>query len=204
MLLFHKNQSKVSSRQQIQIKQVNDGILELTKGKYRLILHVSPINFELKSEAEQDALIDIYQSVLNSLSHPIQILTSIREMDLDRYIEDLKAKQHNETIQVYKKQINNYAEFVKKLVSKNKVLSRKFYIVIPIDDSSSLDFETIREQLLLSADILSKGLGRLGMHVKRLTSLEVLEYFYDFYNPKSSKRQPFIDKTISMFSESLT
>ena len=60
MSIFRKSNNKTSSRKQIQIKGVKDGILLLPGNKYRAVLELSSINFELKSEAEQDALIETY------------------------------------------------------------------------------------------------------------------------------------------------
>jgi hypothetical protein len=72
--LLKKSNSISSSRRQINISGVNDGVLILPSFKYRSILQVSSINFELKSEAEQDVVIDTYQSFLNSLAIPLQIV----------------------------------------------------------------------------------------------------------------------------------
>jgi hypothetical protein len=198
MSLLRKSNKKASSRLQINIRCVKDGVIALPGNQYRLVLHVSSVNFELKSEDEQDALIEAYQSVLNSLVCPIQILICIREMDFDKYIEDFHARQKNETEIIYRKQINNYAEFVSRLVAKNKILSRQFYIVLPYNAKDGVDFDFAREQLVLSADILDKGLARLGMKTRQLTSLELLDFFYSFYNPGHAKTQPITAKTLKL------
>src|SRR5438045_4119986 len=87
--ILQKSRAKASARQQINIRGVNDGVLMLTKGRFRVVLEVSSINFELKSEDEQDALIDTYESFLNSLPCPLQIIIRIRELDMDNYLADL-------------------------------------------------------------------------------------------------------------------
>ncbi len=131
MLLFNKSKAKVSSRRQIQIKEVRDGILVLPNYAYRLVIETSSINFELKSDEEQDVLIDGFQNFLNSLPCELQILIRVREVDIDGYLETFMKQNNHETEQVYKDQLTNYNEFIKKLVSGNKILSRSFYIVIP-------------------------------------------------------------------------
>lgn len=201
MSVFRKSDRKVPSRLQIDIKHIKDGIMVLPRNQYRLILHASSVNFELKSEDEQDALIETYQSVLNSLVCPIQILICIREMDLDKYIEEFNARLQNEREDIYKKQIVNYAEFVSKLVTKNKILSRQFYIVLPYSSKDDSDFDLAQEQLALSADILNKGLARLGMRTEKLTSLELLDFFYGFYNPAYVKTQPITEQTLQLLKE---
>ncbi|OGE32827.1 hypothetical protein A3C59_04360 [Candidatus Daviesbacteria bacterium RIFCSPHIGHO2_02_FULL_36_13] len=182
---------KSSSRKQIRIKEVKEGILILPGNRYRSIIETSAVNFELRSEEEKDQIIDNFQNFLNSLPANIQILIRVREVDIDKYLEDFTKKQENEESQVYKDQIQNYCEFISDLVSGNKILSRKFYVIIPYDvlDKKS-DFELIKEQIQLRQDIIVKGLEKLGMKTRVLDSLEVLELFYTFYNPDQIKSQP--------------
>jgi hypothetical protein len=191
----------VSSRKQIDIEGVRDGILILPDGHYRTVLNASSINFELKSEAEQDALIDTYQSFLNSLACPLQIVVRIREMDMDKYLEEFESRIANESVEIYKTQIQNYTEFVQSLISNNKILSRHFYVVLPFDDKDA-DFDMVKEQLNLNMDIVAKGLSRLGMQSRQLSSLEILDLFYTFYNPSQAKRQPISHQTLTLLNES--
>jgi len=185
-----------SARHQINIKEVKDGVLVLPGNKYRMILETSAVNFELKSEAEQDQIIDTFQNFLNALPCSIQILIRTRELDIDSYLEDFMEHNNHETNKVYKEQLEEYGQFIKKLVSGNKILTRKFYIVISDSiDSGKGDFSIIKEQLKLNQDIITKSLERLGMKTRELGNLEVLDLFYSFYNPSKTKTQPLRHKT---------
>ena len=196
MSIFSKSK-KSSSRQQIQIKEVVDNILVLPGNEYRQILETSSINFELKSEEEQDVIIDSFQNFLNSLSCEIQILVRVREVDIDRYVEDIGKTKDKETIPAYKKQIEGYCSFVKKLVSGNKILSRRFYIVIPYKHTERhQDMKLIKEHLNLEKDIIIKGLERMQMKARSITGLEILNLFYGFYNPESLKTQALTRETV--------
>jgi hypothetical protein len=198
--IFKKSNSKQSSRRQIDIKGVRDGILILPNNKYRSVLEISSVNFELKSEAEQDALIDTYQSFLNSLATSLQIVVRIREMDMDKYLDDFNARMQQEDEQIYKDQVQNYTEFVRSLITKNKILSRHFYVILPFDGKEK-DFGLIKEQLGTNADIVTKGLARLGMQAKPLDSLELLDLFYGFYSAGQAKRQPLKKQTMQLLTE---
>ena len=202
MSVLRKSNNKLSARRQINIKSVKDGVLALPGNEYRLVLETSSINFELKSEAEQDALIETYQSFLNSLGSALQIIIRAKELDMDKYLGEFEARMQNETEDIYRTQIASYSEFVAKLVTSNKILARHFYIVLPFAARDTNDFELIKEQLLLNADIVSKGLGRLGMRTRQLSSLEVLDLFYSFYNPAQAKAQPITDQTLQLLKES--
>lgn len=198
MSVFRKSNNKTSNRRQIRIKEVRDGILVLPERQYRTVIETSSINFELKSEEEQDVIIDSFQNFLNSLSCPLQILIRVREIDIDHYLEDIAKKQEKEAEDIYKQQMKNYTAFMQKLISGNKILSRKFYIIIPYEAKDTSDFTLIKEQLLLNQDIIIKGLEKLGMKARPLASLEILDLFYSFYNPTQAKVQPMTKETMQL------
>jgi type IV secretory pathway VirB4 component len=197
-LLQKRNNNKISSRRQINIKGVKDGILLLPYNKYQAILRVSSINFELKSDEEQDILIETYQSFLNSLGCPLQIVIRIRELDMDNYISNLKSWLIDEKDEIYREQIKNYVVFIQSLVKDNKILTRNFYVIVPNNSNEKYTFELIKEQVNLNCEIVAKGLLRLGMQSHRLSSLEILDLFYNFYNPSHAKSQPITNKTMQL------
>ena len=182
-----------------------DNILVLPNQEYRQILETSSVNFELKSEEEQDVIIDSFQNFLNALPCQIQILLRVREMDIDKYLEDIaktkdkekdKKKKNKEDDDKNKKQIEGYCAFVKKLVSGNKILSRRFYIVIPYKHTGREDMKLIKEHLALETDIIVKGLERMQMKARVIPGIEILNLFYSFYNSDSLKTQPLTKNTV--------
>ncbi len=161
-----------------------------------MLLETSSVNFELKSEAEQDVLIDSFQNFLNALPCKLQVLIRIRELDVETYLEEISQNATHEKESVYKKQLKNYQEFIKTLISGNKILSRRFYVVISYKPIDTSDFSLIREQLMVNADIVNKGLEKMGMKARILDSLEVLTMFYTFYTTGNAKIQPLTHETI--------
>jgi len=190
MYSLAKANKKASSRLQIDIKGIEDNILLLPNHEYRLVLHVSSVNFELKSEDEQDALIETYQSFLNSLAGDLQIIVRVRELDIDEYVQNLESRLSSETEKVYVSQINNYTSFVKSLIKSNRILSRQFYVVVSYRGDKKQDFDIAKEQIGIRADIIAKGLMRLGIQSKSLSGIELVDMFYSFYSPRQAKSQP--------------
>lgn len=184
------NANHGSARSQLEIKEVRDGILVLPGNRYRAVLATSSVNIELQSEAEQDTLMDTFQQFLNSLTKPIQILVRTRALDIDRYLGDLAEAHADEAEPIYRDQLNSYRDFVRSLVAGNKILSRRFYLVLPFDTGRNAEFAFVKEQLALEAEIIAKGLGKLGMTTRPCTSLEILDLFYSFYQPDLAKIQP--------------
>lgn len=203
MFALQKSKIKTSARPQVAIEGVQNDILILPHGHFRTILQVSALNFELKSEEEQDAIIDTYESFLNSVGTNLQILIRTREIDMDKYLEDLRERLDGETETVYRKQLTNYDEFIRSLISTNKILTRHFYVIIPYTAPAKTDFELIKEQLNLKTDIVAKGMTRLGMHTRQLSSLEILDLFYSFYSPAQAKVQPLTEQTLQLIHTTL-
>lgn len=199
MWLLNKTNNKTSSRKQIQLKEVKDGILVLPNNEYRLVIETSSVNFELKSDEEQDVLLDSFQNFLNSLPCPLQILIRVREVDVDRYLEGIAKSKETEKEKVYRQQIDNYSSFIRNVVAGNKILSRRFFVVIPYTHKErDKDFAIVKEQITLQKDIVLRGLEKLGMKARVLDSLELLDLFYNFYNPNQAKTQELKGQTIEM------
>ena len=199
---LRRSKNKSSSRKQIAIKEVRNGILILPNNEYRLIIKTSSINFELKSEAEQDVLIDSFQTFLNSLPSQIQILIRIREVDIDQYVDSIEALKNTENEPLYLEQISDYTQFIRQLVSGNKILSRRFYIILPYKPTAKKAvFELAKAQLNLTQDLVTKALEKLGMKARVLNSLEILSLFYSFYNKGQIKTQELNEKTMKALLE---
>lgn len=200
---FWKVNKTGSAIDQIGIIGARDGMLLMTNNCYCCVIETSAVNFELKSEAEQDALIEIFQSFLNSLNSKVQFIVRVREIDLDHYMDDLAHKRELENNPVYRSQIESYSQFVRSLVSLNKILSRNFYVCIPLELKNKQDMDSMREQLALKTEIVARGLQRLGMHARQLDSLELLNLFYSFFNPVQAKTQPLIPGTLKQMHAAL-
>ncbi len=172
-------------------------MLVLPNNEYRLAIETSSVNFELKSDEEQDVLLDSFQNFLNSLPCKLQILVRVREVDIDSYLDQIGKRKTIEKEKVYKEQIDNYSQFIKNLISGNKILSRRFYIIIPYKNTDRKnDFSVISEHIALQRDIVQRGLEKLGMKARPLDSLELLDLFYSFYNPTQVKTQELKGQTI--------
>jgi hypothetical protein len=202
VLDLRKRKNKSSSRRQIDIKGVKNDILMLSKNQYRLALEVSPINFALKSDKEQDALIDTYEAFLNSLPCSIQILVRIRELDMTNYLANIEGRITTEKEDIYKEQLKDQADFVKSLVAKNRILSRRFYVILPYSSKNNDDIQAAQEQLALNAEIVGRGLARLGVQTRQLPNLEILSLFQSFYNPEEAKTRPLSEHVVRLINNS--
>ncbi|MBI2055435.1 MAG: hypothetical protein HYT42_00925 [Candidatus Sungbacteria bacterium] len=131
-----KAEKALSSQEFIAIESIRDGIIVLKKSEgLRAVLMVSSLNFALKSEAEQDALVFQYENFLNSLDFPLQLTVQSRRLNIHPYLETLGQRQGEETNDLLKIQIGEYMEFVKTFVEMSHIVSKTFFAVVPFQPS---------------------------------------------------------------------
>src|SRR3989338_5809663 len=84
--------------------KIKDGVVVLKDGTLRKILMTSSINFALKSEDEQNALIASYVGFLNSLDFPIQIVVQSRRLQIEPYLDNLKTLEQEQKNELLKEE----------------------------------------------------------------------------------------------------
>lgn len=122
-----------STQRFLPLGEVRDNILVLKNGGMRAILQTSSVNFNLKSEDEKNALIASYQSFLNTLEFPVQILIRSKKLDVDKYINHVKEISKKQSNPLLQKQTSSYAEYIEKLVEYADIMEKKFYVIVPVD-----------------------------------------------------------------------
>ena len=92
---------KSSTQEFLEIDQIREGVIVLKNKGLRGALMVSSLNFALKSEEEQNAIIYQFQNFLNSLDFSCQIIIQSRKLNITGYLDklkDLEKKQKNELL----------------------------------------------------------------------------------------------------------
>jgi hypothetical protein len=199
-----KGEAKKSTQAYLDIAEIKDSLVVMKDGSLRLIMLVSTVNFELKSEEEQDILIGQYQNFLNSLEFPIQIVIQSRRLNLSSYLSKLKERLNQTENELLKLQIADYIEFIKELITQANIMDKKAYVVVPyfpplIKTPSSWEeiisgrppktltaseFDTFKKEVIQRAQTVASGLGSLGLRCIQLNTQELIELFYNIYNPE--------------------
>ena len=79
----------MSFQQWLGIKDIFEGSFTTNDDKKISILKVEPINFKLRSELEQNAILSQYKLFLKNLNSKIQIIVSSRKKDISNHIKDI-------------------------------------------------------------------------------------------------------------------
>lgn len=210
------NKINVSTQQYLDIAEIKDNTVVLKDGTLRAVLMVSSINFALKSEEEQNAVISSYVRFLNNLRFTLQIVIQSRELEIDNYLSYLQEKEKEQTNKLLKMQTGDYIEYIKELTSLGRIMSKRFFVVVPYDpltDKRKGFFSLLKEALRPATIIKLKektfgryqemlerrlesvmtGLESMGVSVARLDTQSLIELYYKTYNPETSKNQQLTD-----------
>ncbi len=211
-----RNKIRVSTQQYLDIAEIKEDTVIMRDGTLRAVLLISSINFALKSEDEQNAIISAYVNFLNNIDFPLQIVIRSRELNIDGYIETLKQKAKEQTNELLKIQTSEYMQYISELVSISKIMNKRFYIVIPYNPMSDKQksffsrffdifkpatlirmkadkFKRRRIELTRRVDNIMSGLGSIGLGAVQLDTQGLIELYYNSYNPSTSANQKLVD-----------
>ena len=197
---------KASTQEHLDIEDITEDLVILKSGWVAMVMSTTAVNFDILSEAEQDATIYAYSALLNSLSFPVQILIRSKKADITAYYQQLEEALQNQLNPDLKRQIQKYMDFVTSTVQQKTVLDKSFYLIInfsPLElgikaikrrtptktQNKALLIRDAQIALSPKRDHLIKQTARLGLTTKQLTIKELIELFYDIYNPAPTGTQ---------------
>ncbi len=199
---------KASTQEHLDIYTIKNHLVFLKDGSCSLVLKTTALNFNLLSEEEQDATIYTYAGLLNSLSFSIQILIRSQRKNISDYITLLDNSIQGTSSQKVKESLLSYRQFVKSLVKENRVLEKKFFVIItfsaielgitkstfnpfskdPQKPPYDLDYIEEKASMVLypRRDHIIRQFARIGLKTSQLTTTELVTLFYSIYNQSSS------------------
>lgn len=196
----------------VPIKEVRNGVIILKDGGLRAVLIASSINLSLKSSDEQMAIISQFQSFLNGLDFPTQIVMQSRRLDIRPYLLMLESRLKEQSEQLLKIQTKEYIEFIRSFTDEVNIMTKTFFVIVPYSysaigkgpgfldnlmggsgqkkqaggtqkEADLASFEEKRTQLDQRVGVVIGGLGGLGIRSSQLKTDEVVELFYKTFNP---------------------
>jgi len=146
----------------IQIEQIREGTIVMKDGSIKGILAVSSLNFALKSEEEQEAIIYNFQNFLNSLDFSCQILATSRKVNITGYIEKIKELEGKQPNELLRMQTADYRKFIEELVLGGSIMNKNFYVIVPYYPLVEINMAS--EQYKAAAEESAQGdlLGSIG------------------------------------------
>ncbi len=208
-----------STQNTLQIAEIRDGIVIMNDGSYRSVIMVKSINFDLMSPQEQESVEYAYQGFLNSLYFPMQIFIRSNRVDLQPYIEKLDKIRTEHDNMLLALLMEDYINYIDALSQQTNIMDKKFYIVVPyfpvIDVQKALtqsknffsglgtifnkkeqhitineaELESAKAELRSRVQAVLGGLLQCNIQGLPLDTQELIELYYDTYNPDTATRQ---------------
>ncbi len=212
-----KKAFSLSTQRYLPIAEIKEDTVVLKNGGLRAVLKVNSLNFNLKSELEQQGIIAGYQGFINTLIFPVQILIRSTRLNIDPYIKGVREKAETQPSPLLKEQTLDYAEFMEKLVDIADIMQKNFFVIVPIDAPTkakrglvarfmdwmniddtrtralqrSREFRSYSKLLRDRITLIQSGLENVGITMRRLKTDELVQLYYTIYNPTTSQKQKF-------------
>lgn len=208
-----------STQNTLQIAEIRDGIVIMNDGSFRSVIMVKSINFDLMSPQERDAVEYSYQGFLNSLYFPVQVFIRSQKVDLRPYIERLDKIRSEQDNMLLALLMEDYIDFIGSLSQQTNIMDKRFYVVIPYFATADVKkaltqsknffsgitalFNNKEQHVIINEIELNKakdelrnrvqsvlaGLQQCGIQGLPLDTQELIELYYDTYNPDTATRQ---------------
>ncbi|MEK7633607.1 MAG: hypothetical protein AAB437_02070 [Patescibacteria group bacterium] len=193
---------KASTQSFIEIEEIKDDIVLMKDFSAATVVEVGAVNFWLLSTEEQSSMIYAYSELLNSLSFPVQILIVSKKIDVSTYLDYLEDKISKQAIDILKKRMIGYREFIKSIIKINTVLEKRFFFVVPFSplemgisgaNPGSLNKEYVitraKTSLYPKRDNLLRLITKIGLNGSVLQRQQLTELYYNLYNPSATGRR---------------
>jgi hypothetical protein len=214
-----KKSNPNSTQNSMLFSEIRDGLIIMNDGSYRAVVMARSINFDQKSAAEQDGVEYSYQGFLNSLYFDAQILIQSRKIDMGPYLQRLENVRSQQDNMLLSMLMADYIDFIDDLVAGTNIMDKKFFIVVPYfkeADSKAvtqagskflsgifggsksqaklvIDENTLnaaKTELKNRVQLVVNGLINMGIQAAALDTKELIELFYNSYNPDTARHEP--------------
>ena len=159
---------------------LENGVIKLKNSSYIKILEIIPINFNLKSELEKEAILNSYKIFLKTCNFNFQILIQSNKENLEKIISDINFQKNKEKENI-KKISENYINYIKELNKNKKSSNKNFYIIIKNNIKDEKVEENVVEELNENYFKIKECLARCGNIVKDINKKEnakkLIQYF---------------------------
>jgi type IV secretory pathway VirB4 component len=208
-----------STQNTLQIAEIRDGIVIMNDGSFRSVIMLKSINFDLMSPQEREAVEAAYQSFMNSLYFDIQIFIRSERIDIRPYIERLDKIRSEQENMLLAMLMEDYLGFITGLAQQTNIMDKRFYMVLPFFSKPDIqkaitqsknfftglgtifkpkeqhvtvneqDLEAAKTELRNRVQNVLAGLNQCGVQGVPLDTQELIELYYDSYNPDTATRQ---------------
>lgn len=179
----------------IPIKNIANGIIETTDGRYIKILEIEPINFMLRSGEEQYNIISSFASWLKISPIRMQFKSITRKADSDKHITMIREELENEESEECKKLAKGYIHLIKDVGNK-EALTRRFFLIFQYEEmrrGEGNDYAQVFGMLNTAEQNARAYFLQCGNSIVKNKDADeaMAEILYMFFNRRSCVDEPF-------------
>ena len=208
-----------STQNTLQIAEIRDGIVIMNDGSFRSVVMVKSINFDLMSPQEREAVEYSYQGFLNSLYFDVQIFVRSQKVDIQPYLERLDKIRSEHDNMLLALLMEDYINYMANIAQQTNIMDKKFYVIVPFNPTPlaqqaiaqsknfftglaglfskseqhvvihEADLQKAKDELRNRVQAVLGGLQQCGVQGLPLDTQELIELYYDTYNPDTATRQ---------------
>ena len=180
------------------VKDIRNGIVETTDGRYVKILEIEPINFMLRSSEEQYNILSSFASWLKISPMRLQFKSITRKADSDKHIALLRKEMANEDNEQCKELSEDYIRLIKDVGSR-EALTRRFFLIFQYEAfgrNESDDYSKIYSMLVGAEQNARAYFMQCGNNILQPKNPDeaTAEILYMFFNRRSCVEEPFADR----------
>ena len=180
------------------VKDIRNGIVETTDGRYVKILEIEPINFMLRSSEEQYNILSSFASWLKISPMKLQFKSITRKADSDKHVALIRKELSVEDNEQCKAMGEEYIRLIKDVGSR-EALTRRFFLIFQyeaIGRNESDDYSKIYSMLVSAEQNARAYFMQCGNNIIQPKNPDqaVAEILYMFFNRRSCVDEPFTDR----------
>jgi len=177
------------------VKDIRNGIVETTDGRYIKILEIEPINFMLRSSEEQYNILSSFASWLKISPMKLQFKSITRKADSDKHIAMIRKELEAEENEQCKTLSEDYIRLIKDVGSR-EALTRRFFLIYQyeaVGRNESDDYAKIFGMLTTAEQNARAYFMQCGNNIIQPKNPDqaTAEILYMFFNRRSCIDEPF-------------
>lgn len=213
-----------STQNSLSFSEIRENMVVMSDGTFRAIVACKSINFDLMSSREREGVEYSYQNFLNALFFPVQILVRSQRVDIGPYIDKLVGMRRAQDNMLLGVLMDDYINFIDVLSQEANIMDKSFFVIVPympegditnvvekgkgffssfapkqatasVTKIDKATYEKAKDELRNRVDAVINGLTQVGVTAVQLTTKEIGELYYNFYNPDTAVREPLGDFT---------
>ncbi len=210
-----------STQNTLLVSEMREGMMIMNDGSFRAMLSCESINFDLMSSREREGVEYSYQSFLNSLYFPVQILIRSQRIDIGPYLERLSKIRREQDNMLLGVLMDDYIGFIDAISHEANIMDKQFFVIVPYfagGDISAIanagksifssifkpqeqqgvkidktTYDKAKDEISNRVNAVQSGLFQMGVRSKQLNTEQLSQLLYNVYNPDTALREPIGD-----------